>query len=387
MFKLPISLAVFLALVSAIGHTSAAVNHNIYNPAYSSMINWGDPNRGPDQTITIPYAGTTLSATTAVTVAGSVVSLKVGSKEFIASGGHGSGLGWTFKPELPLYGIPYGECYNPTSGGTAGDDHRPGYTTAPYHGPSTSAILQPLWQRPWDKLITNVRMAFYVLPGTTGFECQANYPNHPSYTYGEGYGILSPFVLGQTVSLGRQTDAGWLPNVLNVQGNTTLDSTAFVHGDIYDNVGIAYLLEDFTNFYSFNGTPGAPDQGLTAVSRVSQAFYNGRMPVIATANGAYAMGLIEGQSAQQARNVAQGTLPARNERHYYWIEVQRRVGRRWQLPSASDDAGDVVSHKHCGYGLPLYDMRKSLPWNDVEAHDALRVWDLKPGAIRVAGAL
>ena len=319
MFKLPVSLAVILVLVSAIGRSWAAVNHNIYNPAYSSMINWGDPNRGPDQTITIPYAGTTLSTTTAVTVAGSVVSLKVGSKEFIASGGHGSGLGWTLKPELPGYAI--GECYNPTSGGTAGDDYRPGWNTPPYHGPSTSAILQPLWQRPSDKLITNVRMAFYVPPGWTGFGgCVATYPNHPSYTYGEGYGILSPFVLGQTVSLGRQTDTGWLPNVLNVQGNTTLDTTVFVHGDIYDNVGIAYLLEDFTNFYSFNGNPAASDYGFTAMPHASQAFYGGRLPVIATANGAYAMGLIEGQSAQQARNVAQGTLPARNERHYYWID-------------------------------------------------------------------
>lgn len=270
------SFAATLALFAAIPAVRAQDYYfaNVYNPSYSSTINWGDPNRGPDQTISTSFNGRTASVTTAVTVAGSVVSFKLDRKEFIASGGHGSGLGWAFHPQLP--GYPTGECYNPTSGGTAGDDQRPGWNTPPYHGPSTSAILQSLSQRPSDELISIVRMAFYVPPGWQGYGgCTAVYPNDPSYQYSEGYGILSPFVMRQTISFGRATGVGWLANVLNVEGDTTMDSNAFTHGKIYDNVNIAYLLPDFSSYYYFN-PDGSSDHGLHSVPRASQAFYGNR---------------------------------------------------------------------------------------------------------------
>ncbi|MEY2519857.1 MAG: hypothetical protein QOF24_1616 [Verrucomicrobiota bacterium] len=318
MFK-PTSFAAF-AVFAAI-NVSWAQDFNIYDPSYSSMINWGYADRGPDQTISISYGGTTATATTAVAVAGSVVSLKVGGKEFIASGGHGSGLSWAFHPQLP--GYPSGECYNPTSGGTAGDDWRPGWNTPPYHGPSTSAILQPLSQRPIDELRSLVRLAFYVPQGWNGYGgCTANYPieRSPYYYSDEGYGNLSPFVMRQTVSFGLQAQGvGWVPNVLNVEGDITADNDALEHHKIYDNVSIAYLLPDFTNFYYFNPDPAAFDNGLHALNRASQGFYGSQLPVIATADGAYAIGVIEGQSAQEARNVQQGNLPPHNERHYYWM--------------------------------------------------------------------
>ncbi|MDQ6624460.1 MAG: hypothetical protein M3Y86_13380 [Verrucomicrobiota bacterium] len=263
---------------------------SIYDPRYSATCNWNDPYRGPDQTLAEPIGSTTAQATTSVALAGAIASFKVAGKEYISSGGHGTALNWSFYPQS--YDVPaVGECYNPTLSGTQGDDTQAGWNRLPYHGPSTSAILQALGAAPAGQLFTRSRMAFYVPAGETGFGgCVASYPNRSPYnvTYN---GNLSPFIVEQTATFGCQTStAGWISNVLNIEGKVIVSEEN--HPAPYQLKSIVYMQNDFDTYYKY-------DPATDYAEPLSLSSYTGPYPspvgssstpiIVSTPDGAYAL--------------------------------------------------------------------------------------------------
>jgi hypothetical protein len=227
-----------------------------YDPQQSSLLNWGATYS--DQVLQYGQIKVTL----ATCLAGGIASLKVAGREFIASGGHGAGLGICTHPTDPP-----SECYNPTENGNKADDRRDSAGAPPQpaadspllnpqcHGPSTSAIWQdatywrtstlPNGQR---RFRGYNRMAYYV-PGWGGYtgwgECTPQYPNTLAASYGLSAHILDKEVrLGPWRGVSGEVIAQGYP-FLGFRLRLTIEGDEPVRPQ-FDLVLIAYLLKEFT---------------------------------------------------------------------------------------------------------------------------------------------
>ena len=269
-------------------------NPTLYNSAYSSPCNWNDPHRGQDTTIGMWHGATYITATQSIALAGAITSLKVGAKEYISSGGHGSSLNWAFYPQS-YETYSGGECYNPTLSGTASDDSQPGWNYSPWLGPSTSAVLSQLGSVPGE-LYSVTRMAFYIPNGWHGFGgCHASYPNRSPYNVSWYGGNLSPFIMTQ-----RGTWSAYdVPNVLGVGG--TITAAEDDHKPDYGLTSIVYLQPEFDTYFRFD--PATWHMEHVPLSSYAGTYPSGagssNVPIIAsTADGHYAMGIIAERSGQ-----------------------------------------------------------------------------------------
>jgi hypothetical protein len=284
---------------------------NTYDPSCSSFKNWSSTLRPDIKTRAI--SGTTpIEIIQSNALAGAIASVKVGSKEYIASGGHGAAFQWNFHADPTLkVGT---ECYNPTEAGTEADDiTNQWYSTypidktrlwnvTPYHGPSTSAILA--WPTTWNGNRVNTltqkstsitsRLAMYKPQGYTGVRCEntpADFPKRIPYNIsGQSTDTrtLSPFILRKSVDmdvLGKGYE-----NVFRVNADLTIEPDSFMAGRNRNNsVLIAYLQEEFTDMNYVDLKNRVVSKVVT--SGESQEQNKFKAPILSTADGSYALGL------------------------------------------------------------------------------------------------
>lgn len=251
---------------------------NTYDPCLSSTTNW---NRTfADKTISTTIDGSvSLQVTSSVSLAGAIASIKVNGKEFIASGGHGSAL------QYALHAHGTSECYNPTEAGSKTDDARPGYTNAPYHGPSTSSLYYLTGTS--NQISTSNRMAFYIPTGSRSEwdGCTPNYPAGSPYNLG-----LSPYLVTKTVKVGVRTETGTLQNVITFDATVNVESPETSSN--YDAVLIAYLQDDFNTYFKFNPATGVAQYiTLQQISANPNVGTSSDPVIISTGNGSYAIGI------------------------------------------------------------------------------------------------
>jgi hypothetical protein len=247
-----------------------------YNPACASTQNW--TRSFPDATVSTMVDGTVpVSLTTSTALGGAIASLTVAGKQYIASGGHGSALQYDFHA-WQGNSASGSECYNPTQAGARMDDS--GHT-APWHGPSTSALYQE--SVTGNSIQTQSRPAMFITladpgtgadPGSPTGTCRASdYQADVSpYTYG-----LSPYWLTTKVNM----NAAGLANVIGLQATLASQDSLYAH---FDAVLIAYLQRDFTATYTVN-----PDTGIPAPVQTNTAY--DQPTERCTADGAYCLGM------------------------------------------------------------------------------------------------
>ena len=247
-----------------------------YDSACSSTQNW--TRNFPDATVSTVVDGSVpVSVTTSTALGGAIASLTVAGKQYIASGGHGSALQYDFHAWNGSSATG-NECYNPTQAGARVDDA--GHT-APWHGPSTSALYQESVSG--ATIQTQSRPAMFITRSDTGTGADPSAPSgtchgtdyQPDispYTYG-----LSPYWLTTSVTM----NAAGLANVIGLSATLTSGDSLYQH---FDGVVIAYLQHDFTANYIVDPETGtaSPVQANTAYAQPTER---------CTADGAYCLGL------------------------------------------------------------------------------------------------
>jgi hypothetical protein len=244
-----------------------------YRSACSSRQNW-DRVFSDATASTMVDGRVRLSVTASSALAGALASLKVGGKEYIASGGHGAALQYAFHAWHA--GDQATECYNPTQAGSHLDDVGFG---PPYHGPSTSALYE--LATTGTTIRTSIRPAMYMertdpQPGWNSCRAADHQPDRLPYSAG-----LSPYWLKTEVRMAPDHGLSGLENVIKL--SAVLDSEDELH-EHFDAVLVAYLQRDFTATYTY-------DPATKAVKRFSGDLAT-RLPSIrCTADGAYCLGM------------------------------------------------------------------------------------------------
>lgn len=350
--------------------TNASENklQNTYDPACSSFKNWNNVLR-PDVKISALSGTTPIEIIQSNALAGAIASVKVGSKEYIASGGHGAAFQWNFHADPTLkVGT---ECFNPTEAGTEADDiTNQWYSTypidktrlwnvTPYHGPSTTAILT--WPSVWNGNKVNTltqkntsittRLSMYKPQGYTGVRCEstpADFPKRIPYNVSgqtNDTRTLSPFILKKSVimdSLGKGYE-----NVFRIDGDLTIEPDAFMAGrNRYNAVLIAYLQEEFTSL-SYADLVNRTILPVSASAEVQEQKLN-KAPIISTADSSYAFGLYApktlcdaGSSATYYVEVANPTDPKKLS------ERRRTIQVTYYEPLTNPEAG--LKRKYTSY--------------------------------------
>ncbi len=244
-----------------------------YRSACAARENW-DRSFADATASTIVDGRVKLSVTASSALAGALASLKVGGKEYIASGGHGAALQYAFHAWHA--GTEATECYNPTQAGSHLDDI--GFDP-PYHGPSTSALYQ--LTSTGTTIRTQVRPAMYMErsdpePGWNSCQSADHQPDRLPYSAG-----LSPYWLNTEVRLAPDHGLAGLENVIKL--SAVLDSGDDLH-EHFNAVLVAYVQRDFTATYTY-------DPATHAVRQFSGNLATDLPSIRCTADGAYCLGI------------------------------------------------------------------------------------------------
>lgn len=221
-----------------------------------------DPPPGYSREIRAPVDGDPLTLRVSTQFAGAVESLIWRGKEFINIFDHGREISYAWGMD------GWGECLNPTEPGSAPDGFGQG---------STSRLQQVCSDAP-DTLTTTTRPAFWLAPGGSGF-CDRG------ATRAVNTSPLTDHTLVKTVTIGY----GGIDNVIAFDATVTLDRDYRSNGL---EVPTGYLTSDFTAYYRFNPATGERIEPPSDPLVRPWSFVNSSKipPILATRDGAYAMG-------------------------------------------------------------------------------------------------
>ncbi len=293
-----------------------------YNACYGSTKNYERTSQ--DYLIGNPsgvggQAANLLQVRLAQSLAGGIASVKWGTQEFVASGGHGSAFGYN------LVSASAGECYNPTEFGSRLDDCKDtngnyslsnksngpqcaSFYKGQLHGPSSSAFYPDTGYSNGNasSFRGTTRLAHYVPETWRGFGgCTANYPAGIEESYNLSYLQLKKTVTTNSVkkmsggSCSGSTVLNW--PVVKLDASMFSDASFPVPSGnplaTADMRFAMYLPREFTHVESVSGdinwTGSHGSSSMTDHSSVSER----SDPLIySTANGWYAVGFY----AQQA---------------------------------------------------------------------------------------
>ncbi len=215
------------------------------------------------RTIRAPVDGDELAITVSGRFAGAVESLTWRGKEFINIFDHGRQISYAWQMD------GWGECFNPTEPGSASDL---------FSLSSTSELLEVC--SPAENTLTTVnRPAYWLAPGETGF-CDGG------ATTAVNEALVADQLLEKTIEIGY---AG-IDNVIVFTATiTNLQDHHFLQAEL----PTGYLREDFTSYWVYNPESGQVIQPESEPLVEPWSFvHTTRMPpILATEDGAYAMGV------------------------------------------------------------------------------------------------
>jgi hypothetical protein len=189
-------------------------------------------------------------------VAGTIDSLTWKNKEFINKHDHGREL------QSAAHFDGYGECYNPTEGGSRADGARP----------VSTSILRSL-SASGNVLTAKTQMAFWLRPGETSTLCGST-PGGVAQNKHE----LSDYFLDKKVTIGFQG----IPNVIEHLVTFTVPNQ---HNSAVFEALTGYMPSEFSSFWTY-------DPKTQKLNPLSDGPGEQNLPVIlATPDGQYAMGV------------------------------------------------------------------------------------------------
>jgi len=193
---------------------------------------------------------------------GAVESITWRGKEFINIFDHGRQISYAWGMD------GYGECLNPTEPGSASDLFKLS---------STSQLLEVC--RPESNLLTTtVQPAYWLAPGESGF-CDGGAVEAVNDT------LISDHLLHKTIEIGY----GGIENVIAFTAEIT---TSESYKTLYLEAPTGYLTDEFTNYWRYNPGTGELEkpESQPLVEPWSFVHASKLPPILATEDGAYAMG-------------------------------------------------------------------------------------------------
>ncbi|HEY5730713.1 MAG TPA: hypothetical protein VIS72_11715 [Anaerolineales bacterium] len=192
---------------------------------------------------------------------GAVDSITWRGKEFINVFDHGRQISYAWQMD------GYGECLNPTEPGSASDLFKPS---------STSDLLEVC--RPESNLLTTtVQPAYWLAPGETGF-CEGT-------VEAVNDTLISDHIMHKTIEIGY----GSIENVIAFTAEIT---TQEPYTRLHLEAPTGYLTYEFTNYYRYDPSTGEllKPESQPLVEPWSFVHVSKVPPILATEDGAYAMG-------------------------------------------------------------------------------------------------
>lgn len=221
-----------------------------------------DPPPGYSREIHGLVDGDPLTLRVSTEFAGAVESLVWRGEEFINIFDHGRQISYAWGMD------GWGECLNPTEPGSAPD----GFSQS-----STSQLTELCSNAP-DTLTTTMRPAFWLAPGQSGF-CDRGAVEAVNTS------PLTDQTLVKTIEIGYRG----IDNVIAFDATVTLETDYRSNGL---EVPTGYLTHDFTAYYRFNPATGELTEPQSDPLVRPWSFVNASKipPILATPDGAYAMG-------------------------------------------------------------------------------------------------
>jgi len=232
--------------------------------AYAAALSCdAEPEDGYTQQISGLVDGDELVVTVSARFAGAVESLTWRGKEFINIFDHGRQISYAWQMD------GHGECLNPTEPGSASDL---------FSLSSTSELLE-VCRVDENILTTKTKPAFWLAPGETGF-CDAGAKTAVNDT------LVSNQIMDKTIEIGY----GGIENVIAFTIDIDIPES---YNALQLEIPTGYLTYEFTNYWIYNPQSGEiqKPESQELVEPWSFTYGTNIPPILATEDGAYAMGV------------------------------------------------------------------------------------------------
>ena len=261
---IPVSLTVLsLIIVLSLGDRPQQNTMQELKPVVSAQDQTCDQNLSDDyvQQISGMVDGDELVLQVSARFGGAVDSITWRGKEFINVFDHGRQISYAWQMD------GYGECLNPTEPGSASDLFKPS---------STSDLLEVC--RPESNLLTTtVQPAYWLAPGESGF-CEGT-------VEAVNDTLISDHIMHKTIEIGY----GGIENVILFTAEIT---TQEPYRRLHLEAPTGYLTYEFTNYWRYDPSTGEllKPESDPLVEPWSFVHVSKTPPILATEDGAYAMG-------------------------------------------------------------------------------------------------
>jgi hypothetical protein len=259
---LPLSLMAVLLLIAPSGGPRA----NAIQPAQQATPGVQacdvEPPDNYTQTINGLVEGDALELRISARFGGAVESLVWRGKEFVNTWDHGRQIGYAWGMD------GYGECLNPTEPGSANDGR----------GPTSTTRLLSVCRTTNNSLTTTAQVAYWLAPGQSG-GCAGG------TTTAVNDVVLSDHILEKTIEIGYQG----IDNVIAFTAMITMPET---YRNNQLEIPTGYLTYEFNDYYLYNPQTSEliKPESQPITGPWSFEFVGNLPPILATKDGAYAMG-------------------------------------------------------------------------------------------------
>jgi len=267
---LPLSLMAVILLVTPSGRPRTDAVRPALQATPAAQGCEADPAGDYTQTISGLVEGDTLELRVSARFGGAVESLRWRGKEFINIWDHGRQIGYAWGMD------GYGECLNPTEPGSANDGQ----------GLTSTTQLLSVCRAAENSLSTAARVAYWLAPGQSG-GCAGGATTAVNDT------VLSDQILEKTVEIGYQ-------GIDNVIAFTALITVPQAYRDNQLEIPTGYLTYEFNNYHLYNPQTGelTRPESQPITGPWSFQFEGNLPPILATRDGAYAMGAYSAEAVR-----------------------------------------------------------------------------------------
>jgi len=351
---LPLSLMAVLLLVTP----SSRPRANAIQPAQQATpaVQGCDvePADNYTQTISGLVEGDTLELRVSARFGGAVESLTWRGREFINIWDHGRQIGYAWGMD------GYGECLNPTEPGSANDGQ----------GLTSTTQLLSVCRIADNSLSTTARVAYWLAPGQSG-GCGGG------ATTAVNDVVLSDHILEKTIEIGYQ-------GIDNVIAFTAMITMPEVYHNNQLEIPTGYLTYEFNDYYLYNPQTGEliKPESQPITGPWSFEFVGNLPPILATEDGAYAMGAY---SAEPVRyySILGTNSPTLADRTNKWNIVVREepalaITYTYRSFAIVGTLEQVQAAMRALYALHPADFAPPIGWIDVATCQEIAGWAWDP---------